>query len=325
MTGHNDNSRMPKVSICVTTYNQQQYILDCVSSVLAQSDDVAIELLVGDDASTDMTSQLLMEIASRHSGIMRVIRHEQNVGAVRNLQSLIEQARGEYIAHLDGDDFWLPGKLKSQSKFLDDHPECAAVYTNAIVLSDKRELYGPFNDSLPETFDKDFLLRRGNFLCHSSILYRQELKHEILNVSSDLIDYRIHLCLARHGRLGYINQAMLVYRLHSQTSMVKNKPGKVQYLTWEAITLSGRASASEGAYRDAIVQFLVPIMSNALRHGRFQDAMVWLARGREQLSDGSKFLLARLVLRGLASKGRRIIRALGARLIGSRLQTLHRR
>jgi glycosyltransferase involved in cell wall biosynthesis len=210
----------PLVSICVVTYNHERYIRDCLMSVIAQSSDAPLELLVGDDMSTDGTSAIVDEIARSWPGLVRVIRPAARLGSgSRNLLQLLTEVRGQYVAHLDGDDFWLPGKLREQLTYLDRHPEVDAVYSNALVVDDAGKPRGTFNARIPEVFDLGFLLRRGNFLCHASLLYRAQHIVRFLAMLPPVLDYRFHIELARQASLGYVNACLVGYRVASSTSV----------------------------------------------------------------------------------------------------------
>lgn len=225
----------PKVSVCVVTYNHACYILDCLMSVLAQSEDVSLEILVGDDLSDDKTGQIVQVLVDKYSKKIRYFRHTERKGPSGNYQFLIRKARGEYIAHLDGDDYWLPGKLRAQTQFLDQHPECPAVYSNALVVNSLGIVCGIFNNRLSERININSLLHRGNFLKNSSMLYRASLRNKILEIEEPFIDYRIHLRHARYGELAYLNEALVVYRVASSTSMVVHLNDYVRELYWEAL------------------------------------------------------------------------------------------
>lgn len=113
-----------KVSALITTYNHEKYVRQALDSVLSQSVDFKYEILVGDDASQDSTPSVLKEYAEKYPQIIRIFLHNKNLGASRNNYELLLQARGKYIASLDGDDFWTdPEKLRLQTEFLDAHPE----------------------------------------------------------------------------------------------------------------------------------------------------------------------------------------------------------
>lgn len=227
---------MSIVSICVVTYNHARYIRDCLTSVLAQRDDVSLEILVGDDLSEDETGEIVVELAALHPNVIRYFRHPQRLGPVENYQFLIREARGEYIAHLDGDDFWLPGKLRRQLSFMERNPQQIAVYSNAVVVDDGGGLRGGFNGVVPDNFDLGFLLREGNFLCHGSLMYRATARQCILEMEAPFIDYQIHIRLAALGGVGYLNQALVGYRVASSTSMSTLRSAQVRELYWQALT-----------------------------------------------------------------------------------------
>ena len=162
----------PLISVCIVTYNHQAYIADCLMSVLGQWGDFRLEIVVGDDASSDTTTTIVQAIAEQHSDIIRLFTHPKNIGPSQNLHFTITQAQGDFIAHLDGDDFWLPGKLQAQLIFLQTHQDCPACYTNAMAVTHEKTAVGYFNPHLPERMNLAHLLHSGNFLNNSSMLYR---------------------------------------------------------------------------------------------------------------------------------------------------------
>lgn len=210
----------PRVSVCITTYNHERYIKECLASVIAQQFDVDLEILVGDDESADQTFDVVQRISNTIPGVIQLFRHAKNVGPTANLQFLIAKASGEYVAHLDGDDYWMPSKLSVQVDFLLRHPECAAVYSNAALIDQENGILGAFNRRMPETFDINYLLEKGNFLNHSSLVYRSQYRSRILEMEPPFIDYQIHMALAGLGKLGYVNQMLTAYRINSASSIL---------------------------------------------------------------------------------------------------------
>ncbi len=216
----------PLVSVCITTYNQKDYVEATVMSVLSQCGQGHIfdlEILVGDDCSTDGSAEILLEIEADHPKKLRVIRHEVNLGANENFKFLVRQSSGKYVAHLDGDDFWLPEKLIRQVNFLEASPDFVACYTNAFVINSKNSLVGLFTNPQPEKIDFDYLAMHGNFLNFSSMLYRSQVKPLMLGLTLPMIDYEIHLTLAQVGRLGFVNEPLACYRWMSSTSMLRHQ------------------------------------------------------------------------------------------------------
>lgn len=115
------NDRAPLVSIIVPTYNCEGYIKQALDSILMQECDFSYEILIGDDASTDGTPQILLDYAARHECIKLFLR-ETNLGAAKNCIELLKTARGKYLATLEGDDIWnTPSKLQKQVDFLENN------------------------------------------------------------------------------------------------------------------------------------------------------------------------------------------------------------
>jgi glycosyltransferase involved in cell wall biosynthesis len=113
----------PRVSVIIPAYNCDRYITQAIDSVLSQ-DYWAYEVVVVDDGSTDTTPQKLADYGSR----IRVIRQKnQGVSAARNRG--IEEARGELVAFLDADDYFLPHKLAHQVLQFEAYPPVGIVHS----------------------------------------------------------------------------------------------------------------------------------------------------------------------------------------------------
>lgn len=225
-----------RISVCIVTYNQAQFIEDTVLGALGQAGDFELEVLVGDDRSTDGTGEILDRLQLFHPMHLVVIRREANLGPGRNLEDLMRRATGDFVAHLDGDDAWLPGKLRAQLAFLAEHPECPAVYTNGLVVDGTSGgLRGPFTGAHPKRMSMAYLCARGNYLMHSSMMYRAHYRDDLLKLGSSGIDYKLHLTLARRGPLGFIDIPFSLYRLSTATSLVRTSKAWLQRQIWAAL------------------------------------------------------------------------------------------
>ncbi|WP_295448961.1 glycosyltransferase [uncultured Thiodictyon sp.] len=227
--------KQPLISVCVATFNHERYISDCLMSIIAQEVPGTLEILVGDDNSGDATKEVVTAVANRFPDVIFYRCHQPQLGAAANYQSLVQQARGRYIAHCDGDDFWLPGKLSAQIAFMENHPDCPAVYSNTFTIADDGCPLGVFNNFQPARFGIADLVRHGNFLNQSSVLYRAVLREVVLALPAPFIDYRMHLRFARSGAVGYLNRALVGYRVGSTSSMVMNAGDQVRQLYWDAL------------------------------------------------------------------------------------------
>lgn len=312
-----DSVRRAKVTVCVATYNQQSYIRDCLLSILMQDCPADLEILVGNDGSTDNTGLIISDVAGKFPGRFTILPREKNLGPSENYQDMIRQASGDYIAHIDGDDYWMPNKLAAQLAFFAENPDCAAIYSNAHVISDTGQLIGIFNNPQPAIFDTEYLLRRGNFLNHSSMFYRAEFKNEITELSGSFIDYRMHLRLSRHGKLGYINRDLVAYRSGSSNSMIKYIPFKVNDMYWEAITDPEILPRYEASSTSAQIYFYAHILYNAVRKNRLPYARHWASRIRSERHNKSTSIFVRSVLLIPAIFWRSLKRKIATTLSGS--------
>jgi glycosyltransferase involved in cell wall biosynthesis len=266
----------PAVSVCIVTFNQERYIRDCVMSVVQQAEDVDIEILVGDDRSSDGTQAIMESLAEQFPTLVRYRRNPEQLGPIGNYQSLIEVSRGSLIAHLDGDDLWVAGKLAEQIAFLNDHPDCPAVYTNAYTISEDGSSLGLFNNPQQDRIGLDYLVSRGNFLCHSSMIYRAKLKQEVLDLPLSCIDYRIHLRLARHGEIGYLNEPLVKYRVQSSSSMLIHSNDTVRQLYWEALMDVPQSLVSDKALTSGISEFGRSVFFASLKKGDVSLLRKWI-------------------------------------------------
>jgi glycosyltransferase involved in cell wall biosynthesis len=118
----------PLVSVIVIFLNAADFLQEAIESVLAQTYE-DWELLLVDDGSSDGSSEIAMRFVSENSARIKYFEHEdhQNLGmsAARNLG--IRKAKGDYIAFLDADDYWLPNKLDVQTRILDSQPEAGML------------------------------------------------------------------------------------------------------------------------------------------------------------------------------------------------------
>jgi glycosyltransferase involved in cell wall biosynthesis len=122
------NITQPLISVRMLSYNQAPYIAQAIEGALQQQVDFPIELVIGDDCSTDGTREIVLEYQRKHPSIVRVITSETRVGIKQNAYRTNKACRGKYIAFCDGDDYWhIPEKLKKQTMYLESHPECGLI------------------------------------------------------------------------------------------------------------------------------------------------------------------------------------------------------
>jgi len=267
----------PKVSVCVVTYNQEKYIRQCLQSIVDQKTDFDFEVIVCDDCSTDGTSAIVQAFADRYPDLVKPISHATNIGPYRNYFFVHHQAIGEYIAHVDGDDYWLPGKLSTQVVFMENNKMCVAVYTNALVIGHDNRVIGVFGRNIKETFDTNYLIRDGNFLCHSSMMYKASIRDKAFSMSGDFIDYHVHIKLSENGLLGHIDKNLVAYRSDSSSSIRKTVGNYIGHLYFKAILDVDLSKVKLTSLHDAFAEFLANTMAYELVYGTFSSYRKWLS------------------------------------------------
>lgn len=275
----------PKVSVCVITYNHAKYIARCLQSIVDQETDFRFEIVVGEDHSTDGTLAIVEEFASRHPDKIRLLSNPTNLGGMGNYRLTHGSARGELIAHCDGDDYWQPGKLAAQVGFLDHRAQCSAVFTNSLVITEDGRASGLFSRNVVPLFDTGYLIEKGNFLHHSSLMYRSLLRSSVMPDTGNYIDFEVYVRLSRLGPLGFIDQPLTTYRDQSGTSVVRGDRESIRRLYWQALREAADGATDPVAVTSAHAHFLSGIVRQALVKSRMHSYRQWAAIVREAAPD----------------------------------------
>ena len=272
----------PLVSVCITTYNQKDYIERCITSAVSQLPPGQLQILVADDGSTDGTREIISRLAQAYVGTVEAVFNEVNLGPSGNLKHLVERAVGEFIAHLDGDDFWLPGKLRRQLAELDEHPEASAVVSNAWVIDPQGRPLGLFTSAKVEDIDLEFLVDSGNFICHASLLYPRRNVSAVLELPVPFIDYRLMVKLAALSPLRYVDAPLVGYSWSMPTSMRAKLDSLVGINYWQALVEASRLGCSDTAFRHGVSIFFERILVKSIVQRQPAVAIAWIARLRAE-------------------------------------------
>lgn len=211
-----------KVSVCIMTYNHEQYIAQALDGVLMQKTDFDYEILVGEDQSTDSTRDIVLQYKEKNPQI-KLFLHEYPANYVRingrkNLLHNLALATGEYIAILDGDDYWTdPYKLQKQVDFLEQHPDYSTVFHWADWIDNGKitpGVYGP--PVVKDCYTTDDLLERSNFIPTCTALFRRAIVDELPDwiAITPYADLPLHILNSLHGKIGFMDESMAAYRLH---------------------------------------------------------------------------------------------------------------
>ncbi len=213
----------PLVSVIIPSYNSIRFIEDTITSVYAQAHR-PLEVIVVDDGSTDGSWELLLQLQTTDFPDLVVLCHpgRENRGESIARALALGRASGQFIAILDSDDLFRPGKLDRQLQALGQHPDVVLCHTAVEVVGDpSRSSYfqSHFNNNPegPYRFShlSEYLIR--NRICNSSVLVRAEALRSISWATNTVLGFGDWLCwalLAQRGRFLYLHQRLTGYRVH---------------------------------------------------------------------------------------------------------------
>jgi glycosyltransferase involved in cell wall biosynthesis len=209
------SNNTPLVSILMLTYNHESYIAQAIESVLSQKTTFPFELVIGDDCSTDRTTEICRQYLNRFPGKIVLLSGNENLGLGRNFMRSFKTCNGKYMAICEGDDFWIhPDKLQIQIDFLENNPDfsiCFHRIMNYYPEDGSKSLSNPSQKPVSDIFD----LSVKNFIVNVSCVFRNklfELPEWFSNIST--YDYAVHMINAQFGKIRFIPKTMAVYRQH---------------------------------------------------------------------------------------------------------------
>ena len=196
------------VSTVIPTFNRKSDVVVAVRTALAQTHHDQ-EIIVVDDGSSDGTRETLI---GEHGQRLTILRTERlGVSGARNHG--MAAARGDYIALLDSDDEWLPGKLAAQVRFLEDRPDFGMVVTDVVQMDNQRQAHGVLRrrDAIPEDGDVLTYVIRQPALAPSSALFRRAVLEDVGPFDTGLPtaeDIDFHLRVALRWKIGVIPEPL---------------------------------------------------------------------------------------------------------------------
>jgi GT2 family glycosyltransferase len=208
----------PLVSVIVPSHNHGPFVEATIRSVLEQSY-APVELIVIDDASTDDSDARIGRMAGAHG--FRYVRHEQNRGLNATLQHGLDLASGEYVGLLASDDLILPEKVARQVAYLEASGHDAVFASGYLQEADGRRLRFA-HDVLAAMFADGSIVRHMQTCdTYGPLLQGALFRAEVLRALTPLRarfksdDWAMTATLVAQGRVGFINEALFVYRQHA--------------------------------------------------------------------------------------------------------------
>ncbi len=225
------NNNIPKVSVCVVTYNHEKYIKECLESIVTQKCDFDFEVIVGEDCSTDNTRAIVQEYANKYPNIVKPIFHEKNIGAMNNFLEVHKKAEGQLIASMDGDDFWYQGKLAYQVEIFDKNPDIVQIWHCADVIDHESSKIKLFPSKMARLFypkyinTKDIALSYALVGQRSTQMFRAET-YDINLLPTNALDYYGAFLISLNGKSFYSKKVFGAYRVVANNSLTTNTSNK---------------------------------------------------------------------------------------------------
>lgn len=209
----------PLVSVVVPVYNGAKYVRAALDSALGQTYP-AVEVVAVDDGSTDESAAVLASYGSR-----LVVVRQPNAGVAAARNAGIQASRGELIAFLDQDDWWLPEKIERQVACFQAEPQVGLIHTGVLQYSERAATFVdpvyPIDDTSQLQGHCHDLLLLGNGIFNSSVMIRRGVLEVAGRFDPSLggnscQDYDLWLRIARRYPLGYVAEDLTVLRLHDE-------------------------------------------------------------------------------------------------------------
>ena len=227
-----------KVSVIIPCYNFGEFIEQSILSAVNQITNFEYEILVRDDFSSDYSKVNIERVAYYHNKV-KYYTPTENWGGGKNISFLISESKGEYIAYLDGDDYFTdPYKLQKQVDFLDNNPDYVMTFTG-YWSRDPKGNYLP--DSTPGWlglvgFENDDIVTKDllvtNYVTFGRVF--RNVKNIVKDWMMDLpyFDWPLNYEISRHGKIKFMDFPTGVYRYHSNGVFSLTSPEEKQKISF---------------------------------------------------------------------------------------------
>ena len=223
-----------QATVVVSCYKQEDYIAECLNSILNQEVSFDFDILIADDCSPDTTPEILKRFAEQYPSRIKLILRSKNVGAAENYIDVHNQAKGEIVFHFDGDDVMLPGKLQKQFDVFRENPEVNLVFHRARYFSDD----GSYEVDTGKPcflkgnlmyFNMSDLALWGTIAVHSAYAYRRSSR-VTKNLNREFMEWFFAMdSLSLSNRGVYLDDVLVKYRCNpSGGAYLSTRNGRIK-------------------------------------------------------------------------------------------------
>jgi glycosyltransferase involved in cell wall biosynthesis len=219
-----------KISVCMAVRNGANFIEEQIASILPQLGDKD-EFVIIDDASKDTTIAIIESFRDER---IRIVRNEQNRGVVQSFGRALEEATGEIIFLTDHDDIWRADKVAKFLEMFNAHPDITVVMSDLVIIDAAGRIV-----SEPKFGSKKFhggalrnLIR--NQYQGSAMAFRRSILDYCLPLPADIPIHDVWIGLVNQfvGRVGFIEEPLLLYRRHGSNDSPEKHAPLMQMIRW---------------------------------------------------------------------------------------------
>ena len=210
-----------KVSIICTNYNKGDWVREAIDSFLNQKTNFGFEIIIIDDASTDHSYEIIQEYQNKFPEKVRTFRNEVNLGITRTWKKVCQEAKGQYIARCDSDDFWTdPLKLQKQVDLLDASTDSLWSNTEFDMVDLDGNLIQkdafankalPLIDSYEEMLVMKGMTMASTWLVDTTLM--QDVSAQISDTAAD-DTFELQLELFKRTKISFLSDSTTVYRMN---------------------------------------------------------------------------------------------------------------
>lgn len=228
------------VSICIISYNHEDFITQAINSVLHQKGSFDLEIVIGDDGSTDNTQEIIRKTAKTHSEINFVLlMREKNIGMMPNFIDTLNSCTGDFIAFLEGDDFWIDDqKLAKQIQSFSENNDISGVFTDTLEVNHEGKSLQKFSAYRKALHAKSSGVMRAHQIIEaplrivhigSLMVKKQHFDFPVWFEKVKAGDFIFVVFLLVKGPFYYLNEAMVAYRKHEESVTSSNQGFNKEY------------------------------------------------------------------------------------------------
>lgn len=217
---------IPAVSVIIPTFNREKFIGAAIESILQQIYQ-DFEIIVVDDGSTDGTAEIIKLFPTDK---LRYI-YQKNRGRSNARNHALSIAKGRYIAFLDSDDLYLPGKLELQVSYMEEHPEVDMIYTSAYCMDENGNSINHYYDAkVSGRIYKDIAFFVPVTITLPTVMARREVFDKVGGFDEKMErfeDTDMWRRISKHFFIAAISEPTCKLRTHSDNSLIAQDPQKI--------------------------------------------------------------------------------------------------